>query len=196
MSSAQDALLSAGIALEAGDDAPGLRAECLRLARLVLASGASSLGLAPAGDDVAVAGAAVKLARALAGARHQPVCLVDALGSWGLGAATRVETAGDGAAAPIWLLGDLGLITLRAPHPSLALHRLEACVARRRADHTTLVVDLTGFAQLGERRAAFELLDAAVVVARAGRTTTRQIRDALRDVPEDRGLGVLLTGVE
>jgi len=137
----------------------------------------------------------VKLARALAAARRRPVCLVDAMGSWGLGPATPVETADDAAATPTWLLGDLGLVTLRVPHPSLALRRLEACVAHRRAVHTTLVVDLTGFAQIGERRAAFELLDAAVVLARAGRTTTRQIRDALRDVPEERGLGVLLTGV-
>ena len=195
MSIAQDALRSAGISLEAGDDPPALRAECARLARLVHASGASTLGLAPAWDDVAVAGAAVKIARSLASARRRPVIVIDALGSWGPAATTTAETADDGGEVPTWLLGDLGVITLRAPHPSLALPCLRACVARRRATHTTLVVDLTGFDQLGERPAAFDLLDAAIVVARSGRTTTRQVRDALRDVPEGRALGVLLTGI-
>jgi hypothetical protein len=195
MSSVHDAFRSAGISLEAGEDPPALRTECARLARLVQESGASTLGLAPAGDDVAVAGAAVKLARALASARRRPVFVVDALGSWGPGATTTVEAGDDGSAAPTWLIADLGVITLRAPHPSLALARLKECVARTLAVRLTLVVDLTGFDQLGERPAAFELLDAAVVVARSGRTTTRQIRNALQDVPEGRALGVLLTGI-
>ena len=195
MSSVLDALRSAGISLEPGDDPPVMRAECARLARLLHASGASTLGMAPAGDDVAVAGAAVKVARALASARHRPVLVVDALGSWGPGGAGTAETVDDGSAAPTWLLGDLGVITLRAPHPSVALPRLKACVAHRRSAHATLVVDLTGFDHLGERPAAFALLDAAIVVARAGRTTTRQVRHALHDVPEGRALGVLLTGM-
>jgi hypothetical protein len=195
MSSVQDALRSAGISLEPGDDPPALRAECARLARLVHASGASTLGMAPAGDDVAVAGAAVKVARALASARRRPVLVIDALGSWGPAASATTETVSDGGAAPTWLLGDLGVITLHGPHPSLALPRLKACVARRQGVHATLVVDLTGFDHLGERPAAFALLDAAIVVARAGRTTTRQVREALHDVPEGRALGVLLTGI-
>jgi len=194
MPSVQDDLRSAGISLATDDDPPALRAECARLARLVRASSAITLGMAPAEDDVAVPGVAMKLARAIARESHCPVGVVDALGTWGLGTTPTVDAAENGAAVTTWLLDELALLTLRVSHPSLALPRLSACVAREGALYGSLVVDLTGFERLGERRAAFELLDAAVVVARSGRTTTRQVRDALHDVPDGRGLGVMLTG--
>jgi hypothetical protein len=68
-------------------------------------------------------------------------------------------------------------------------------VLRETASFGELIVDLTGFDHRGEHLAAFELLDAVALVARCGRTTARRIERWLRDLPDGRDLGVLLTGV-
>ena len=195
MPSVHDAIRSAGIVLEAGDGPPVLRGECSRMARLVRESLASTVGLAPAWDDVAVPAPAMELARALASMSDRPVGVVDALGSWGCASELTGGSNGDGTPATSQLLDNLALITLRPPDPYASLGSLKGWVVREAAVYGHLVVDLTGFEDVGERRAAFNLLDAAVVVARCGRTTIRQVEDALRDVPEGRGLGVLLTGL-
>jgi hypothetical protein len=188
MSSVLDELREVGFSPGAAEDPAALQLECARLARLVRASNARTLGLAPAGEDAAVPGVALKLAQYLASSSHQPVGVVDALGRWGPG------TAEEGSPSTTWLLDGLALLSVHASHPSLALEQLRGCLAAEATHFRSVIVDLTGFAQRGELRAALELLDAAAVVARCGRTTVRQVRAALDDVPEGRGLGVLLTG--
>jgi hypothetical protein len=97
--------------------------------------------------------------------------------------------------ATSWLLPNLAVLTPRAPRPGEAVERLRSALVRGTATFGELVVDLTGFEQRGEHLAAFELLDAVATVARCGRTTARQIERRLRDLPDGRDLGVLLTGV-
>ena len=96
-----------------------------------------------------------------------------------------------------WILEGLALLTPRATHPAspAGLSVLRSAVADRLDAFGHLVLDLTGLDRLGEHLAAFDLLDAVLLVARSGHTTTRQVSRRLREIPERRALGVLLTGL-
>jgi len=194
MPTPHEELRAAGIELAADPDRPALP-ECARLARRMRERRVRTVGLAPAGDDVAVPAIAIELGRALAATSATTVGVVDAQGSWPCARALVEADDEGGSLAASWLLDNLAVLTPRAPHPGAALDRLRDVVEEQAATFDDLVVDLTGFDHLGEHLAAFQLLDAVAVVARCGRTTTRQIEHWLRDLPGGRGLGVLLTGV-
>ena len=153
-----------------------------------------TLGLFPASDDVAVPAAAIALGRALAQASRQPAGVVDALGTWPCARALAGRDSPDG--APLctsWIDAGLALVTPRALDPVDAVSLMIAVMERVETfDH--LVFDLTGLDHVGEHIAAFDLLDAVVLIARCGRTTTRQVQRWLREIPGGSGLGVLLTG--
>ena len=194
--SVEEVLRAIGIGPVAGDDRSALRLECARLARLVRERLVRSVGLAPAGDDVAVPGLAIALGQALADASRQAVGVVDASGTWACARALAARAAPDGApVATSWILDNLALLTPRSLDPGATLAQLRATLADESSVFKHLVVDLTGLEHAGEHIAAFEVLDAVIVVARSGRTTSRQIRRAIRDLPKERGLGVLLTGI-
>lgn len=195
MGAVQDQLRAAGIGLAAGDDRPALRSECARLARRARERQVRTLGLAPAGDDVAVPAVAVELGRALADSGAGPVGVVDVAGSWACARTLVEDAAADGGLlATTWLGDNLALLMPRASDPGAVLGQLGGVVLGK-AVFDRLVVDLTGLEQLGEQLAAFQALDAVVIVARSGRTTARQIRRCMHGLPEGLGLGVLLTGV-
>lgn len=194
MPSPHDELRAAGIELAADRDRPALP-ECTRLARRMRERRVRAIGLAPAADDVAVPAVAIELGRALAATGATLVGVFDAQGSWPAARALVEADHGEGPLATSWLLDNLALLTPRALRPGAALDRLRDVVADQVSAPDHLVVDLTGFDHLGEHLAAFQLLDGVAVVARSGRTTTRQIERWLRDLPGGRGLGVLLTGL-
>ena len=196
MPSVQELLHAAGIGLEASSEPPGLRSDCARLAAAVRRRNFRALGLVPAGDDVAVPGPALALGRALADVSPRSVGVVDALGSWPCAQALLAHAAHDGTPeARSWVLDRLAVLTPRTSPAGAALGQLRAGLADRWTTFDHLVVDLTGLDHLGEHVAAYALLDAVALVARSGRTTTSQVRRGLREVPDGRALGVLLTGL-
>jgi hypothetical protein len=194
MRTPREQLRAAGIELAAGGDREALLLECARLARRMRERLVRAIGLAPAGDDVAVPAIAIELGHALAVTSPGPVGVVDANGSWPCARGLVEIAASDG--RPLvtsWLLDNLAVLTPRVP--SAALEQLRSALAEQATGFEDLVVDLTGFDHLGEELAAFWLFDAVVLVARCGRTTTRQIERWMRAIPDERGLGVLLTGL-
>lgn len=194
MTGLQDTLRAAGIWY--GNEArPKVRFECARLARVVRERGIRRLGLAPAADDVAVPALAIELARALVGAPPDAVGVVDALGRWSGTRAGHSESQAATWRTAAWLVAGVAVIAPVTADPATGLLLLRAVVEEESAGFSRLVVDLTGFDRLGERRPACELLDGVAVVARSGVTRTRQIVGALAEIPDGGRLGVLLSGL-
>jgi Mrp family chromosome partitioning ATPase len=178
------ALRTAGIFVsERMDEAPE-EMEGARVARLLREQGRRAVGLAPADDGVAVPAIAILLGSALARLSGRPVGVVDAAGSWP-GAPDLCDSAiPDGSLlATSWLRDGLAVLLPRAFDPGAALVPLRTALGRAPASFEHLVVDLTGFAQLGELPAATQLLDGALLVARSGRTTRRQVRRSNTEGP-------------
>jgi hypothetical protein len=88
----------------------------------------------------------------------------------------------------------LAVLTPRGAEPPAGIAFLRTALDRG-GTFFHAVADLTGLEHRGEHLAAFDILDAVVLVARAGRTRTRQVQRWLREIPDPRGLGVLLTGL-
>jgi hypothetical protein len=196
MTSVHDVLRAVGVEFEKGRDRPALRSECARLATLVRSRGVYALGLFPASDDVAVPAPAMALGRALADASPRPVGVVDVQGTWSCARALAALAKPDG--EPVvtsWALESLAVLTPRATDPAAGLPFLRTIVANRGATFGHLVFDLTGLDHLGEHVAAFDALDAVALIARSGRTTTRQVQRGICEIPVTRRLGVLLTGL-
>ena len=196
MPGVHDELRAAGIQVTAHGDPPALRAECARLARRMRERLVQTIGLVPAGDDVAIPAVAIELGRALADTSASAVGVVDANGSWACARALIRDAPPDGTLfGTSWLFDNLAVLTPRIFVAGAMLGQLHSAVVEHSGVFNHLVVDLTGFDHLGEQLTAFQLLDAAVLVARSGRTTTRQVQRWLRDLPDECSLGVLLTGL-
>lgn len=196
MTSVQEILRDVGIGLEETRDRASLRSECARMAASARGRGARTLGMLPASDDVAVPAPAIALGRALADVSLQPVGVVDALGNWPCARVLSTHAAPDG--TPMitsWVLEGLALLTPRAAGPATGLYALRSAVEEPADGFDHLIFDLTGLDHLGEHLAAFDLLDAVALVARSGRSTTRQVSRRLSEIPERKALGVLLTGL-
>jgi hypothetical protein len=196
MPGVHERLRAAGIELAADDDQPALRVECARLARRMHERLVHTIGLFPAGDDVSVPSVAIELGRALADKSATFVGVVDAHGSWACARGLAEATPADGTlVATSWVTENLAVLTPRIFSPGAMLGQLKGAIVENAVGFSDLVVDLTGFDHLGDQLAAFELLEGIALVARSGRTTTRQIQRWLRDIPEWSCLGVLLTGL-
>jgi hypothetical protein len=190
-----DQLLAAGIPVTA-DGLPAVRVECARLARRMRERLVHTIGLVPAGDNVAVPAVAIELGRALADSSASAVGVIDAHGSWPCARALVRDAPPDGTLfGASWLFDNMAVLTPRIFEAGAMLGQLQTAVMEHIGVFNHLVVDLTGFDHLGEQLAAFALLDACVVVARSGRTTIRQVQRWVRDLPPQRSLGVLLTGM-
>lgn len=191
-----DALRAAGIRLVSDEECPGLSAECAALARRLRERRVRTVALVPAREDVAVSGVALHLGRALAGTSVRPVAVVDAMGTW-IGprsAGTTHAHEARGLLVTSWLEDRLAFLSPSGVAPIAALRHLEDLLASEGASFDHLVLDLTGFRNLGEQFGACELLEAVLLVARCGTTKTRWIRRRLRELAGTRCLGVLLTG--
>jgi hypothetical protein len=195
MSGIRETFRAAGIWLMADDEWPAVSAGCAGLARRLRERRARTIGLEPADDDVAVPAVALHLGSALAGGTAGVVAIVDTFGSWtaptGAGAVAAEDPSG---LVTAWLREDLAVLTPRAVGPGAALQGLRSVIEGESAEYDHLIFDLTGFDHVGEQLAAYDLLEAVVLVARSGRTTVRGIQRRLREVPGARFLGVLLTG--
>jgi len=173
-----------------------LSLECARLARIICERPRFSVGLAPVADDVAIPSVAIAIGRALAARSSRPSAVLDACGNWPSARLLAASAATEGESlATNWLPGDVAVLTPRSGNPRTTLAQVRSCLVDKSRDFRHLIVDLTGIDHRGERAAAFELLEATIVVARSGRTTSRQVERCLREIPDGRNLGVLLTGL-
>jgi hypothetical protein len=185
-------LKALGISIVDDDVAPAVRAECSRIARGLDGVGVKIVGLLPATADVAVPGLAVQLGRAMVDLTGATVAVIDANVYWPALAKLSGEQEADGFATH-WLRGSLALLTpSRAGVAGAGLPELRRAIAEGRELFAHIVVDLTGFDRLGEHLAAAELVQGVVIVARAGRTTERELLRWNEELPEN--LGVLLLG--
>jgi hypothetical protein len=151
---------------------PAVRAECIRVARRLRASGRKIIGLLPAGNDVAVPPIGVQLGLALTEVSGATAAFVDANLRW----PAISEIAGgrndpDSPYAARWLRGTLALLTpARAGAAGAGLPQLARLIQHSTELFEHALIDLTGFRKIGEHLAAIEMCDGVVVVARAGHT--------------------------
>ena len=198
VATANERLGAAGIRIDARRLEPALRTECTRLARVLQQRGCRVLGLVPAADDVAVPAVALQLGVGLVEVTGSPVGVVDAYGTWpgtAAGEAPKVSARPDPSLfATSWLIDNLAFLAPRAIDVGAMLLRLDAALHAEAQVFQHLVIDMTGFDHLGEHLAAMALLDGVIVLARAGRTTVPELVRWMRDIPEEKNLGVLLAG--
>ena len=191
-----DYLARAGIPL-IDDDV--VRAECMRVARRIAASGRRSLGLVPLNETAAVAPIAIQLGVALMDLSGATIAYVDANTRWpALPVDVQARLDSELADTPFairWLFHSLALLVPRvAGGAGEAVPRLSLAISEGVELFKYILVDLTGFDVLGERTAALTLLDGVIAIGHPRDTTERDVL-ALRDeVNREQLLGALLVG--
>lgn len=193
MAAIHDALRASGI-WDGGEVRPAIRAAYGRVARELRRRAVWTVGLLPAGDDVAVPAVAIELARALVYAGGSTAAVLDPLGRW------AGVTGGDAAPgsedwyATEWLADRVAVLSPITADRSTALPLVRKVLRDAPRSFLNVVVDLTGFARIGEDEAAGELLDGVAVVARSGRTRSAELARVLGRLEAPRALGVVLSG--
>jgi hypothetical protein len=72
--------------------------------------------------------------------------------------------------------------------------QLRLLVQSNRETFAHLIIDLTGYAELGDHLDAIETVDGIVLVARAGLTKESHLLRMSAQLPAERTLGVLIVG--
>jgi hypothetical protein len=172
------------------------RAELARVARRLRASGRKLIGLLPASRGVGVVATGVQLGLQMAQLTGAPIAFVDANARWPVLSEIQRDAPADRAVfATRWLHGTLALLTpRRVGAAGGGVRDLERIVEEGREMFAHVLVDLTGFEELGEHLAAVDLLDGVVVVAAARETREQDLLRLARELPEELDLGVLLVG--
>ena len=183
-------------------DDPEVRAQCVHVARQLRHAERRIIGLLPSADDVGVPAVGVQLGLALADVSGATIAFVDANLRWP--AITDIEVApeqgaksGDDQSAFVtrWLRGSLALLTpMSAGQAGAGVPQLARVIQHGSWLFAHVLVDLTGFKKLGEHLAAIDMVDAVVVVARAGRTSEAELLRLKHELPAAKSLGVLLVG--
>jgi hypothetical protein len=191
-------LAELGIHVIGDEDGPLVRAECMRIARRLHASGEKIVGLIPAARDVAVPPLAIQLGVALTELSGSTIAFVDANVRYPSLSALARGTGTDSAETVFttrWLRGSLALLT---PPSTERAGEVVPQLARLLLDGVDLfehvLVDLTGFELLGEHGSAAACMDAVMLVGRAHRTREKDMLRFQREMPAQRFLGVLLVG--
>lgn len=192
-----DRLGEVGIHL-VGDEAPEVRAECIRIARRLLAEQVKVIGFVPAEDRVGIPAMAIQIGLALVELSGATAAYVDAnvrypaLADLASGSDRGNE---DSVFSTRWLMGSLALLTpFRAERAGEAVPALANLLLDGTQLFEHVLVDLTGFELLGEHASAAACMDGVVLVARAHGTKESKILHFLNEMPESRFLGVLLVG--
>jgi hypothetical protein len=199
MASDEDARLAAlGIHILGEHDRPDVRDECIRVARRLQHTRRKIIGLLPSSADIGVPGIAVQLGLALAEVTAGTVAFVDANLRWPaiseLAVGVRKEED-ESAFATRWLRGSLALLTPpRAGDAGAGVPHLARVIQRGAELFAHVLVDLTGFKQLGEHLAAIEMVDGVLVVSRAGSTREDELLRLNHELPTSHNVGVLLVG--
>ncbi len=190
-------LAELGIEILTDESGPMVRAECMRIARRLVAAGEKIVGLIPASDDVAVPALALQIGGALCDLTGATVAYVDANVRYPSLSAIAGEDGNDGDSvySTRWLHGSLAVLT---PHgserPGEAVPQLARLLVSGVDLFHHVLVDLTGFDVLGEHGSAAACMDAVMLVGRAHHTRERDLLRFRAEMPEKRFLGVLLVG--
>ena len=189
-------LEAAGIPVVRDRDAPGVRAECMRVARRLRLTGRRVFGLTPVDPRAAVPPVAVQLGVALMELGGSTVAYLDANTRWpALALPSGQDTAGDGDGpfSTRWLFESLALLVPRTEARAVdAVPQLERLLFDGVEIFEYVLVDLTGFDRLGELEGAVDLMEQVILVASAGRTRETDILEYQMRLGADRILGALL----
>jgi hypothetical protein len=177
-------------------DLDALRVDVIPVARRIARAGKKIVGLLPASIDIGVTAVGVQLGLALIEVAHATIAYVDANVRWPAIAQIAVGTRPDddeSMFATRWLRGSLALLTPpRVGEAGAGVPQLARVIQHSVELFAHVVVDLTGFKKLGEHLAAIEMMDAVLVVARAGRTREDELLKLNHELPPRLNLGVLL----
>lgn len=181
-----------------------VRGECIRVGRRLHHLGRRVVGLLPASREVAVVPIALQIGRALSEVRQGatigvvdanlrwPAMSPEAIKEWPTGPGGRDD---DPVFTTRWLRPSLALLTpKRIGAAGAGLPELARVIQEGFELFAHMLVDLTGFRELGEYLAAIEMLDGVVVVARAGVTREGDLLRLQHALPASHNLGVLLVG--
>ena len=187
-----------GIELFDPDVDAAAHAECVRIARRLDKTGCQTIGLWPAADDVAIPPLAIQLGLALTQLTSGTAAVIDAnVHRPGLALHHHQRQPSDDASIfeTRWIRGSLALVVPKWIGESGAgVPQLEAMINANAHAFGHMLVDLTGFDQLGDHLNAIELLDGVVMVARAARTREFELLKQNRQLAARRNLGVVLVG--
>jgi hypothetical protein len=183
-----------GIPLEE-EELSALRSDCVPVAQRIAHAQKKVVGLLPASADIGVLAVALQLGLSLVEVAHATVAYVDANVRWPAISSLAMGRRPDDDEtmfATRWLRGQLALLT---PQPGVTgggVQQLAGVIQHSLELFAHILVDLTGFRKLGEHLDAIEMMDAVVVVARAGRTREDELLLLDHELPPELNLGVLL----
>jgi hypothetical protein len=193
-------LRSLGIELVDADLQPAVHAECIRIARTLGTSDLQTVGFWPADLDVAVPPLVIQLGLALVELYRGTVAYIDAnvyFPAFPLGEqqGEGEDDAGDSIFETKWLRESLALVLPKwVGEVGAGVPQLKAIIEGTRERYGFMLVDLTGFDQIGDHLNAVDLLDGVVIVARAGHSRERDLLRIQNQLPEAKNLGVVLVG--
>jgi hypothetical protein len=176
-----------------------VRAQCVHVARALRHADRRIVGVLPSSDDIGITGVGVQLGLALADVSGATIAFVDANLRWPAIADLEVaaEKSPDDQSAFVtrWIRGSLALLTpMSVGEAGAGVPQLARVIQLGSWLFAHVLVDLTGFKKLGEHLAAIEMVDAVLVVSRAGRTREDELLRLKHELPEHKNLGVLLVG--
>jgi hypothetical protein len=196
---AADDTLLASIGIDLASRRAGeVRAACAPIARRIVSERARIVGFVPSDDDVAVPPLLVHLGLALCDLTGGTIAVVDANVRYpGLTGIARGQQADrdDSVFATRWLRGSLALLSPpRVERAGEVVPQLARVLIDGADLFAHVLVDLTGFALLGEHASAAACMDAVALVGRAHHTRERKLVDLASLMPRARFLGVVLVG--
>ena len=191
-------LQALGISLDDEAAEERLRVQCIPVARRLVSAQKGVIGLLPASEKVGIPALGVQLGLSIVQVTGAPAAFVDANVRWPAISEIALGTRPDddeSMFATRWLHGSLALLTPpRAGAAGAGLPQLARVIQRAGEIFAHLLVDLTGFTKIGEHLAAVEMMDAVVVVARAGVTREEELLRLQQELPGHLNLGVLIAG--
>jgi hypothetical protein len=195
---AEDVTLDAlGIRLD-DEELEALRTDCIPMARRIAQAGKKIVGLLPASRDIGLVAVGVQLGLALTEVSSATVGYADANIRWPAISQIAVGTRpgeNESMFATRWLRGHLALLTpARIGDAGAGVPELARVIQHGAELFAHLLVDLTGFTELGEHLAAIDMMDGVVGVARAGRTREIELLRLDHELPRALHFGVVLVG--
>lgn len=185
-------------ALGLDEDRPDVRAEAMRIARRLHASGAKAIGLVPGDARVAVPPIAIEIGLALCDLTGASVAVVDANVRYpALSSIVRGEavSADHSVFATRWLLDSLALLVPpRVERAGEVVPQLARLLLEGANLFQHILCDLTGLEVIGEHGSAAACMDAVILLGRAHKIHEAELLALSRLMPQGRFMGVLLVG--
>jgi hypothetical protein len=170
----------------------------LRMARQLAMTERKVIGLLPATPQVGVAGLGVQLALAMVQLNLAPIAWVDAHPKLPAYTGLVAEDLRNSEGFVSLMAADGLVISTRATpvrRNGSGNETLQQVLLSHRQRFKHVLLDLTGFRELGEHLWAFDLVDGVLLVAQVGKTAEWSVEQCHREIPPAASLGVLLVDV-